>query len=311
MQPDRTGAGRPSPRREACPRRRAAGGTGRSLLGPSPTLGPGHWPPSPTLSPTEHKDVHSTAAPGAWPGHACITRAEGHLPPSPRPRAAHQAPDQGPPTKSPTEATRQAPQPGRLAPSPRLVPWDPGAPVSGTRSQSFRAWALEGCGQDSDCWLPQGGGPLLAPPQLQAGLASAELPAGPPGPCCLKPVPALVTPGLLCPHSSWEPPNTCAGGCGRSGGAGADPGRRAHLPQGPEPDPKEVGELCSGLIGRQHVQGQSPARSVAGRGDPVVGAPPWAPAFCRRSRLGCGDRLVTRKLREGRTGPLPGGDTSL
>lgn len=123
LQPDRTGAGRPSPRREACPRRRAAGGTGRSLLGPSPTLGPGHWPPSPTLSPTEHKDVHSTAAPGAWPGHACITRAEGHLPPSPRPRATHQAPDQGPPTKSLTKGHPLSPRPRPPAKPPNQAAW--------------------------------------------------------------------------------------------------------------------------------------------------------------------------------------------
>lgn len=43
----------------------------------------------------------------------------------------------------------------------------------------------------------------------------------------------------------------------------------------------------------------------------MVAAPPWAPAFCCRSRLGCVDRLVTRKLREGHTGALPGGDTAL
>ena len=49
LQPDRTGPGRPTLRREAWPRSRAAGGTGRSLLGPQPVLGPGHWPPSPTL----------------------------------------------------------------------------------------------------------------------------------------------------------------------------------------------------------------------------------------------------------------------
>ena len=34
LHPDPTSPGRPSPRREACPRRRAAGGTGCSLLDP-------------------------------------------------------------------------------------------------------------------------------------------------------------------------------------------------------------------------------------------------------------------------------------
>lgn len=43
----------------------------------------------------------------------------------------------------------------------------------------------------------------------------------------------------------------------------------------------------------------------------MLAALPWAPAFCHGSRLGCGDRLVTRKLREGSTGPPPGGDTAL
>lgn len=162
------------------------------------------------------------------------------------------------------------------------------------------------CGQGSGCRLRRGGDPLLAPPQLRAGLARVELLVGPPGPCCLEPGLALVTPGLLCSHSPWEPPNACAGGRGRPGGAGADPGGRSHLLQGPEPSPKEVGELCSGLAGRQRVHGQSPAGAVGGRGDPMLVAPPWAPAFCRGSRLGCGDALVTRKLREGSTGPPPG-----
>lgn len=221
--------------------------------------------------------MHRPAAAGAWPSHAHITRAEGHPPPSPR-----------------------------------LVPREPRVLVSRTKSQLLRqAWAVGVCGQGSGCRIRRGGGPLLASPQLWAGLARAELPVGPPGPCCLEPGLALVTPGLLCSHSPWEPPNACAGGRGRPGGTGADPGGRSHLLQGPEPSPKEVGELCSGLAGRQHVHGQSPAGAVEGRGDPMLAAPLWAPAFCRGSRLGCGDRLVMRKLREGSTGPLPGGDTAL
>ena len=111
---------------------------------------------------------------------------------------------------------------------PRVLRWP--WPSQGAQGSGLLAWPRRG-------HLPQ------APPWPQAGLAGAELPAGPPSPCCLEARPALVAPGLLCPHSFREPPGGRAGACGAPGASGTDPGRRGHLPESPEPRPKEVREL--------------------------------------------------------------------